>query len=104
MSPALDKCCDVQAGFGLVHGQFRFDSMTVMPSMIVTASGFGSHMMHSLLSLTLSCEECDCAPFSWQILIINRCGHDKQRLIVFLRNLHKTNSILDCGKQASVLA
>ncbi len=25
--PALDKCCDVQTGFGPIHGQLGFDSM-----------------------------------------------------------------------------
>ncbi len=48
-----------------------------------TSIRFCSQMMQILLSLTLSCEVCDCVPFSWQILIIDRPGHDKLRLIVF---------------------
>ncbi len=98
--PALDKCWDVQAAFGPLHGQLGFDSMTMMPS--IPASDFGPHMMRSLFCLTVCCKDCDCVPFSWQILIITRRSHDKQRLCP--RNLDKTTVFFDCGKQSSVLA
>ncbi len=78
--PALDKCCDAQAGFGPIHGQLGLDGMTMMPSVTAADSDFGPHMMQSLFHVTLFCKECDCVPFSWQILIINRRSHDKQRL------------------------
>lgn len=66
---ALHKCCGVQTKFGPIDGQLGFDSMTSMPSIVVTVLDFVPHVMESIFCVTLFCKDCDSVPFSWQILI-----------------------------------